>query len=153
MSSRAQHLSEQEGGREIHISLLSRVLSGTGHLACVRADSIDDDQYLTALTQFDVLSNIVAVDGSGRADDRVFYPNFARFRQTRIQSVVDRLVSDPEMRQILFPRNDEDLALALNAIAKVAHEVGFRYDGFWSWDRTPVADFIAAHPPEQPQTS
>jgi hypothetical protein len=153
MSSRAQHLSEQQDGREIHISLLSRVLSDTGHLACVRPDGVDDDQYLTTLAQFDVLSNLVAVDGSGRADDRVFYPNFARFRQTRIQPVVDRIVDDPEMREILFPRNDGDLALALTEIAKTAQQIGFRYDGFWSWDRTPVGEFISAHPPEQPQTS
>lgn len=153
MASRAQHLSEQQDGREIHLSLLSRVLSDTGHLACVRPDGVDDDDYLTALAQFDMLSNVVAVGGSGRADDRVFYPNFARFRQTRIQPVVDRLVSDPEMRHILFPLNDEDLALALTAIAKVAHQIGFKYDGFWSWDRTPVGEFVAAHPPDQPRST
>lgn len=87
------------------------------------------------------------------AVDRVFYPNFARFRQDRIQPVIDRLITDDDMRQILFPRNDEDMAVALSAIAKAAREVGFRFDGFWGWDSTPVGDFIAAHLPQQPETS
>jgi hypothetical protein len=51
------------------------------------------------------------------------------------------------MRQILFPRNDDDLVVALSALAQVARSVGFRFGGFWSWDRTPVGEFIAAHPP------
>ena len=109
--------------------------------------SSDDDEYLTALTQFDVLSNIVAVDGSGRADDRVFYPNFARFRGERIRPVVDRLIAGDDMRQALFPREDYALAIALSAIAKVAHEVGFQFDGFCGWDNTAVGDFIAQHAP------
>lgn len=153
MSARAQHLADRQNGRAIEVSLLSRVLSDTAELACVRPDGVNDDQFLTSLAQFDVLSNVVAVDGSGHASDRVFYPNFARFRQVRIQPVIDRLLVDKKMREALFTCDDEKLAVALQAIAKNAREVGFRFDGFWSWERTPVGEFIAANlpkPPEQP---
>jgi hypothetical protein len=147
MSARAQHLTDRQDGQEIEVSLLSRIRSDAADITCVRPDDVDDDQFLTSLAQFDVLANLVAIDSSGRADGGVLYPNFARFRQERIQPIVDRLIADTEMRQILFPRNDDDLAVALSALAQVARSVGFRFGGFWSWDRTPVGEFIAARPP------
>lgn len=144
MASRAQHLDE-EGGK--HASLLSLARRETERLSCLRPEGFDgdDDVIITSLAQFDVLSNIAAIDGAGDTDPRVFWPNFARFRQERIQPVVERLLTDTEMRQALFRGSDADLACALAAIAKVAHQDGFRYDGFRSWERTPVGDFINEH--------
>jgi hypothetical protein len=33
------------------------------------------------------------------------------------------------MRQIIFPHNDRDLAVALSVIGEQAHREAFRYDG------------------------
>jgi hypothetical protein len=149
MASRAQHLSEQRGERTVEVNLLSRALGVIEQAECLRPDGVDDDTILTSLARFDVLSNLAAVGASGAEDDRVFYPNFAQFRQDRIQPVVDRLLDDNVMRQTLFQGSDEEFARALDVVGHVAHNVGIRYDGFGSWARTPVGDFIEQHVPHE----
>ena len=147
MASRAQHFDREEGQM---VSLLSLARTVIARLAWLRPDGLgpDDDALLTSLAQFDVLSNIVAVGDAKTVDGRVFYTNFARFRQTRIQRIVERLLSDTEMRAELFPLGDDDLAVALNEIGGRAQQEGWRFDGFDGWGDTPVAEFIAEHLPE-----
>src|SRR5206468_943621 len=94
-----------------------------------------------------LLSNVAAIDGAGSAEGRVFYSNFARFRQTRIQGIAERLLRDDAMRQALFPRSDTDLALALAAIGERAQQEGWQFDGFEGWSGTAVEEFIRDHPP------
>jgi hypothetical protein len=151
MSTRAQHLQEQRGQDAVPISLLSLARNEVARLSCLRPDGLtpDDDAIITSLAQFDALSNITAIDDAGDARSRVFYSNFARFRQTRVQSIVERLLQDAEMRGTLFRRDDEDLATALAEIGKVASAEGVRYDGFDGWGRTPVGEFIERHLPDQ----
>jgi hypothetical protein len=151
MASRAQHLQRQKDGRTEYISLLSLAREDIERLTCLGSDltSGDDDVAITSLAQFDFLGNVVAIDLSGDADSRVFYPNFARFRQERIQPTAEMLIRDPTMRSTLFPRGDDDLALALAAIAYVASREGVRYAGFDGWNRTKVGDFVEAHLPKE----
>lgn len=143
MASRAQHLEEQGQAS----SLISLARSETEALVCLRPDgtAADDEAILDSLVQFDALSNIAAIGAARDARSRVFYPNFARFRQERIQPTVERLLTDPEMRAALFPLEDDDLALALKAIEQVAHHEGLRYAGFETWAGTPIHQFIAEH--------
>ena len=44
-----------------------------------------------SIAQFDVLSNLVAIDDANSTQLKVFYTNFARFRQDRVQPVVEKL--------------------------------------------------------------
>jgi hypothetical protein len=150
MASRAQQLQERPAdGPTLEISLLSLAHNDVARLDCLRPDGLapDDDETITSLAQFDVLSNVVAIDGAHDRDDRVFYPNFARFRQARIQPIVDRLLTDANMRETLFTGGDDDLARALAAIGEHAHREGLLFDGFETWDRTAVGRFIAEHLP------
>jgi hypothetical protein len=151
MASRAQQFEQRGDGQKI--SLLSLARTVIGRLVCLRPDGLgpEDDALLTSLAQFDVISNVVAIGGAESVDSRVFYPNFARFRQSRIQRIVERLISDREMREHLFPLDDEDLALALNEIGVRAGEEGWRYDGFLGWDGTAVEGFVNEHLPEKPE--
>jgi hypothetical protein len=148
MSSRAQHLDHVKEGQQIFVSLLSLAREQVQRLVCLRPDGItaDDDAIFTALAQFDVLSNIVAIGDAGTTKTKVFYTNFARFRQDRVDPVVERLLRDESMRRELFARDDEHLAAALMAIAEMAHAEGVRYDGFMGWGAgSSVGDFIADH--------
>jgi hypothetical protein len=144
MSGRGGHLREQQGDRVVDVSLLSLARNDAARLECLRADGLapDDDELLTSIAQFDVLSNIVAIDSAGDVRSRVFFPNFARFYQHRITPAVERLFTDTEMRAELFTRDDEDLAVALNAIGESARHAGWQFDGFEGWDRTSVGTFI-----------
>lgn len=150
MSARAQHLQERrEDGREVELSLLSLSRAVVQRLECLRPDGVqpDDDVIITSLAQFDVLSNIVAIDGAGLADRRggVFYPNFARFRQARVNPVVAQLIEEPQRRaDLLDTLDDAGLATALQLIASLAHSEGIRFDGFEHW-QPPVSDFISEH--------
>ena len=118
---------------------------------CLRPDGLgaDDEAILTSIAQFDILANIVAIDDAQSTDPKVFYPNFARFRQDRIQGIIDRLISDGAMRQELFHHDDEELAVALSEVGRAGQREGIRYNGFFGWDRSAVAGFIAAHHPDR----
>jgi hypothetical protein len=150
MAGRASHLEQREGGHVVQISLLNLARTVITRLECLRTDlPPDDDAILTSLAQFDFLSNVAAIAGARSAESRVFYSNFARFRQVRIQSIAERLLTDTAMRQILFPLADDDLALALNTIGQRARSEGWSYAGFDRWEGTPVVSFVAEHlPPE-----
>jgi hypothetical protein len=150
MVSRAGHFQQQQDdGQTIDISLLSLARNDVACLDCLRADGIpeSDEQVTSSLAEFDILANLVAISDAGEATGRVFYPNFARFRQDRIQSLVDRLLTDQPMRRELGLNDDASLASALNAVGSQARVEGARFDGFWGWDHTPVAQFISEHLP------
>jgi hypothetical protein len=149
ISSRGGHLQEEKGDQVVDVSLLSLARNDAARLECLRPDGLapDDDELLTSIAQFDVLSNIVAIDGAGDVSRRVFHTNFARFYQHRITPIVERLLTDPEMHHTLFTRGDDDLAIALNAIGELARQEGWRFDGFDGWDRSSVGKFIAENLP------
>jgi hypothetical protein len=148
MAARADHLREEkDNGRTVDLSLLSLARNVVGRLDCLRPDGLEseDDAILTDLAQFDLLSNLVAIDDVREPQGRVFYPNFARFRQERIQPIADRLVSDSGMRTALLRHGDEVLAQALLEVGMRAANEGWRFDGFMGWEHTPVAGFIVEH--------
>jgi hypothetical protein len=154
MASRARHFGEAVRGQP-RIGLIDFAREDSARLACLRSDGVrpEDEALLTSLVQFDVLSNLAAIDDAQSVDGRVFDTNFARFRQSRIQPMVERLLSDQDLRQAIFHGSDADLALALSAIESLAAREGVWYDGFHSWAHTPVAEFIAQHlQPEESST-
>jgi len=149
MASRAQHLNERRGEQTVELNLLSRARTLVEQSDCLRGDGIaaNSDGVVTSLAEFDFLSTVAAIGATGDTSDNVFWPNFAQFRQERIQPVADQLVADGDLRRALFPGSDSELADALRSIERVAHQVGVRFLGFMSWERTPVAEFIQRHRP------
>jgi hypothetical protein len=147
MASRAQQFEQRGAGQQVSLLSLARTI--ISRLECLRPDGLDpeDEALLTSLTRFDVLSNVVAIGDAKTTDSRVFYTNFARFRQSRLQPIVERLISDAEMREELFPLGDDDLAIALNEIGQRARHEGWQFDGFDGWEGTPVEAFIKEHLP------
>jgi hypothetical protein len=150
MAARAELLRERRDERTIELSLLSLARDVVMRLACMRSDGVgaEDDEILTSLAQFDALSNLVAIDDSGDIGGRDFYPNFARFYAHRVTPAVSRLLSDGEMRAVLFTRDDDDLALALRAVGDLARKAGWSVDGFEGWNAE-INDFIAKNLPSE----
>lgn len=138
----------QRGGETIELSLLNLVRSDLAGLECLRLGGVGlaDDESLIVLAQFDVLSNLVAIDETGDASGRDFYTNFARFYSRRVNPGVRRLLIDPDMRRPLFKRADVDLALALQSVGALARKESWRFDGFEGWDQE-TNDFVATHLP------
>lgn len=148
MASRAQQLTERrDDGQQVELSLLTLAAQVVEREPSLHPDTNDQDEILTSLAQFDFLSNFAAIDGADSIDDSGWYTNWARFNQERVQPVADQLVKDSTMRRTVFrDHNDDDLAVALRAVSRMAHQEGMRYAGFWGWDRTPVGEFLTAHP-------
>lgn len=150
--SRAQHLVGEQEGRTVELNLLSLAQEQAARLDCLRPDGIaaDDDELLTSLTQFDILTNLVAVaDSPDDGFGRTFYPNFARWQQDRIQAFVQSLLTTMVERTELGLESDELLARALQAVGQVAAGEGMRYFGFMGWNHTPVGAFITEHLPAE----
>jgi hypothetical protein len=149
VGSRAKQFERRDDkGQTIPTSLLTRAATVIEQEPALHPDSSDSDAILTSLAQFDLLANLAAIGGSGSIGSSVFYPNWARFLQERIQPVANRVVTDSELRQAVFgDHSDADLAIALQGIGEIAHSEGFNYDGFWGWDRTPVGEFIEKNAP------
>jgi hypothetical protein len=151
MASRAQRFTQKrEDGQTVEVSLLTLAAQVIEQEPALRPDTDDADAILTSLAQFDFLSNLAAIDGASSTESAVFYTNWARFGQERIQPVADRVISDPAVREAIFrDHGDDDLAVALREVGKRGSEEGIRYVGFWGWDRTPVGAFLAEHPPPE----
>lgn len=150
MAARADHLQEEkDDGRRVDLSLLSLARNVFVRLKCLWPDGTepDDDAVFTDLAQFDLLANLIAIDEVGEAEGRVFYPNFARFRQERVQPIADRVVGDPDLRGVLFRNGDQVLAKALLEVGNRAANEGWRFDGFESWEHTLVATFMVENLP------
>jgi hypothetical protein len=146
MGSRAGHFEENtDSGQTVQVSLLTRVAAVIDQVPALHPDTSDSEAILTSLTQFDFLANLTAIDGTGSLDTSVYYTNWARFRQERIQSIADRVLAEPELRQAIFrDHGDAFLAKAFSKVGEMARTEGFRYDGFRSWEHTPVGTFISA---------
>ena len=143
-AARAQHLREERDGRQIELSLLTLARTDAVRLECLRADGVgsDDDVILTAIAQFDVLYNVVAIDDAGETGGGVYFTNFARFHGHRVTPVIERLIADEGMRQDLLEHGDDaNLSVALQAIGTQAQQVGSQYDGFTRWSPA-IEDFI-----------
>lgn len=145
MATRAQHLSRGDSGSQVDLSLLSLALEDIQRLAALRVDrfAIDSENALDSLAQFDFLACLFAADEHGTENGSVFYPNFARFQQRRIQPIADRVVSDADFRRQLFSSSDAKVADALERIGELARSEGVRFAGFSTWDDTEVGKFIS----------
>jgi hypothetical protein len=149
MAGRSQHfVKTNESGQQVEISMLTLAAQVVERQLALRPDTDDQDAILTSLAQFDMLSNLAAIDAARSTDSAVYWPNWSRFRQDRIQPVADTLATDPEFRKEIFRGSDRDLAGALLAVGRSAHSAAIQYDGFWGWQEgTPVGDFILALAP------
>ena len=147
-ASRAKQFAANARGLPI-IGLIDLARDDAGRLECLRSDGVgpQDEVLLSSIAQFDVLSNLAAIDAAQSTDIKVFYTNFARFHQERVQPTVERLLTDPAMRKDIFRGTDEQLATALDTIGALGRQEGIWYDGFRGWQATPVERFIAQHLP------
>lgn len=134
MASRAELLTTRDGNHEVLDSLLSCARNVVRRLESLRPDvEPEDEKILTSLTQFDFLAALVAMADSDNKSS--IFPNFARFYAQRTQPAAQRLLREPDMRKILYPGDDHQLANALHTVDREAQRAGFRYDGWEGYTR------------------
>ncbi|WP_409495999.1 helix-turn-helix domain-containing protein [Amycolatopsis sp. cmx-11-12] len=134
MASRAELLTTRDGSREVLDSLLSRARNVARRIEWLRPDAgPEDEKILTGLTQFDFLAGLVTMANSDNKSGIV--PNFARFDTERTRPAAQRLLREPDMRQIIYPGDDQFFADALHTIDRDAQRAGFLYDGWEGYTR------------------
>jgi hypothetical protein len=145
MATRAGHLTSEAGGRQEKLSLLSLARAHVSRLECLHADGVayPSDPELNSLAQFDVLVALAVIADGERLDERDFYPNFSRFYSERVIPIVLRAIAPgSDLRRVIFPLTDADLAHALGTIEKWAQREGWSYAGFHDFGLE-VEDWIA----------
>ncbi|HWT92605.1 MAG TPA: ATP-binding protein [Solirubrobacteraceae bacterium] len=144
--------SEADGGRRLELSLLTMAAEHVEHVSALRPDvPVGDDAILSSLTQFDVLAILAAIADARDLDDRGWYTNFARFSWNRSEPALQALLADPQMRVVLFPLPDADLAAALREVSRKASAEGMRFSVWGGWQSDDVKAFLVANPaPESP---
>jgi hypothetical protein len=144
MANRRELLTTTNGTHEREVFVLMLALDVIRRLDHLRPElEAEDDRLLTSLAQFDFLACLHAIHTSGATTDAggIFYPHFATFYAARTQPIVRRLLTDPSLRECIYPRDDGQLADALKLVDQYATHVGFRYDG-WEGYTADVVSFI-----------
>lgn len=125
------------------ISLAQTVAQDNG---CLRPDLPPEDEgLLTSICQFDALAMVATIDEAKDFDS--YYPSFARYYEHRTQSALARLLTDQDMRRVLFPDSDQRLADVLRYLDHTARKEGFRYAGWHSIHNPVIQALLDRHPP------
>lgn len=147
-AARAGHYNQVVDGKKSDVSLLwmaKQVAESSPTLS--EATGPDDERRLDAICQFDMLAMVVALGASGYVDRHHYYPHFARFYEHRSLPILDRIISDPAVRQALFPdRTDQELASTIRWIDHAASQEGFRFAGWDGFLKETVRDFLEKNP-------
>lgn len=150
MAARSNLFREQQGDRVVEVSLLSLALGHIRRNPCLRPDLPEEDErLLDSLCQFDVLAALMAIAETRSVAMRVFYTNFARFYSHRTEPAIVRLIEDREMREIVYPLGDDDLAVALRALNARASEEGWRFAGWDGFLDERIQVFLDEHPAKE----
>jgi hypothetical protein len=124
-------------------SLITMAAERAASMPALRPDiGVGDDQLITSMCQFDILAALAIIAATGTIDRRGWYTNFARFHSSRTEPAVTRLLTDSEMRAILFPRPDSELAAALREIDRAASNEGAMLNGWHGFDNPAVQRFL-----------
>lgn len=150
-ASRAGHYAQIIDGKTSDVSLLWIVKELVDKNLCLREGlGYEDERLLDSVCQFDMLAMIVALGAAGTVDTHHYYPHFARFYEHRSLPMLDRLISQPKVREVLFPnRSEQELAEAIRWINHAASQEGFRFAGWDGQLSDTVRQFLEKHPPEQ----
>lgn len=147
-AARAGHFDQVVDGQRTDVSLLwmaKQVVDGSPTLA--EATGPDDEGRIGAICQFDMVAMIVSLGAAGNADSRHYYPHFARFYEHRSLPALERVITDPDIRQTLFPsRSDKELANVIRWIDHSATQEGFRYAGWDGFLNDTVREFLDKNP-------
>jgi hypothetical protein len=150
MAARANLFDRREGDRTVQLSLIVMAKECAERVAQLQADFPPNDQaLLNSILQFDALAALTAIAAGGSPDTRFYYTNFARFYSWRTEPAIVGLIDDPAMRQTLFPANDDDLALAISVLNRLAKSEAFRFDGWDGISNPRILAFLDEHPQDE----
>ncbi|SMC98115.1 AlbA family DNA-binding domain-containing protein [Kibdelosporangium aridum] len=105
----------------------------------------DDDAILNSLCQFDVYGCVIVIGGRRSLDSGNYYPNFARYYTPRSQPAFIAVVTEQDVRNLLFDGTDQLLADAIVRLDETAAREGLRYQGWTGLTDQRVLKFVERH--------
>jgi hypothetical protein len=146
MAARRELLKDPESPRS-GSSLLKLALDHIVAIPQLRPDyDAGDERLLNSLTQFDVLANLAVMSRNETTLGRPGYPHFRRFNAHRSDPAVVALIDDAEARTAIFPRDDEELAEALRALAEIDSGEFFYLGGWDEYEGRGIRRLLEEHP-------
>ena len=106
------------------------------------ARGADPDDVMSSLCRFDLLACLVAIDAAGSTDTRNWYTHFARFYTTRSEPAARGILTDNEMRAVLFHGKDDKLAEALRAVNELASSEAWSFAGWDGFEDPTIVRFL-----------
>ena len=128
-------------------SLVTRAAERIAQLSALRPDiPAADNLVITSICEFDILAVLTIIGATGSLSAGNWFPNFARFYNSRSEPAVQQLLSAADMRATLFPLPDGDLAEVLREVDRRSHIEGARYSGWDGFETPAVEKFLKANP-------
>ncbi len=152
MANRANLLTRDLGnGQASNESILAHARRLIDERPYLRPDlDAGDEKILDSLCQFDVYAAVAAIDEAAHIDGSVFYTSFGHYHTQRSEPAFVNIVSNDGVRQVMFGRDDDDLALVLRQLDAYAQREGFRYNGWYGFLDRHIVEFLNEHPEPEP---
>lgn len=132
-------------GHAPRVTFLESAIADIAPLRCVNADSPRIDRFRSLLTQFDAIATI-AVWGLAPGDrDHPYYPWHRASAPNHYEPALVRLLRDDDLRKVVFPSGDQELARLLAHLQQFSQGEFARFDGGWPYMATEIREFLARH--------
>jgi hypothetical protein len=130
-------------GRTVRSSYLEIALFDIGGLRCLNPDAPDKDQFRSRLAGFDALATISAwYHAPGDGDDPHF-PWHRAYEGDRYENAIALVLTNPEVREVVFPGNDQSLAQLLLRLEQFGIREMSRFGGGWRYVHPTIQVFVA----------
>lgn len=101
-AARAGLLQEEIDGAQRDVSILKIAADKAGQLGCLRQDEpAGAEAIFNSICQFDAIANLSVIESGNRPTN--VYPNFGQFYGRRTRQVLEKVIADPEVREIVAP--------------------------------------------------
>jgi len=100
------------------------------------------EQVLSSICQFDLLSNLVAIDTAIGNNPDPFLGHFGRWYARRSDPAAVAVIENEDARAAIFPRTAEDLRRALDMIARNTEGRGHGWGGWTGYSDPRIVHFL-----------
>lgn len=116
-------------------------------LGCLRPDvDATAEAIITSLCQFDIVYAFVALSTPSGKRSGPFLANFGRWFAFRTDPIVVELINGGELRDVVFPDDDAELAGAIRSVAENARHFSGLVHGWSGYEAQQIHDFLARFP-------
>lgn len=130
-------------GRTVKSSYLEIALLDIGGLHCLNSDAPDTEQFRSRLAGFDALATISTWYHAPGDRDHPYFPWHRAYESDRYENAIALVLTNPEVREAVFPGNDQTLAQLLLQLEQFGIQEMSRFGGGWRYVHPTIQAFVA----------